>query len=343
MSSGTTAGNDTAGSRGVSERNAEQQNDVESSGDGGKNSRNWRYPSTGTGIPTSPAARLKANMAAIETLRQLQESGAEATPEQMEILSRYSGWGGMGTYFNSNQARIPGSDAAKLKQLLTDEEYNDAVMSLNSAYYTPAEVINTLWDVAVQMGFKGGNILEGSAGTGNILGLMPEGISSNSNIEAVEIDSVSGSILSYLYPDAKTHVQGFEKTDIPNGSVDLAITNVPFVTGLNVKDPIDKDLSRKFKDIHNFCIAKNVRKLREGGIGIFITSNGTLDKSKQLREWLVSREGNADVIGAFRLNNRTFEGAPVTSDIIVVRKRVGGAPSSAPKNAFGYPHSDIST
>lgn len=333
--SGTTAGNDTAGSRGVSERNAEQQNDVESSGDGGKNSRNWRYPSTGTGIPTSPAARLKANMAAIETLRQLQESGAEATPEQMEILSRYSGWGGMGTYFNSNQARIPGSDAAKLKQLLTDEEYNDAVMSLNSAYYTPAEVINTLWDVAAQLGFKGGNILEGSAGTGNILGLMPEGISSNSNIEAVEIDSVSGSILSYLYPDAKTHVQGFEKTDIPNGSVDLAITNVPFVTGLNVKDPIDKDLSRKFKDIHNFCIAKNVRKLREGGIGIFITSNGTLDKSKQLREWLVSREGNADVIGAFRLNNRTFEGAPVTSDIIVVRKRVGGAPSSAAIDVLG--------
>lgn len=333
--SGTTAGNDTAGSRGVSERNTEQQNDVESSGDGGKNSRNWRYPSTGTGIPTSPAARLKANMAAIETLRQLQESGAEATPEQMEILSRYSGWGGMRTYFNSNQARIPGSDAAKLKQLLTDEEYNDAVMSLNSAYYTPAEVINTLWDVAAQLGFNGGNILEGSAGTGNILGLMPEGISSNSNIEAVEIDSVSGSILSYLYPDAKTHVQGFEKTDIPNGSVDLAITNVPFVTGLNVKDPIDKDLSRKFKDIHNFCIAKNVRKLREGGIGIFITSNGTLDKSKQLREWLVSREGNADVIGAFRLNNRTFEGAPVTSDIIVVRKRVGGAPSSAAIDVLG--------
>ncbi len=333
--SGTTAGNDTAGSRGVSERNAEQQNDVESSGDGGKNSRNWRYPSTGTGIPTSPAARLKANMAAIETLRQLQESGAEATPEQMEILSRYSGWGGMRTYFNSNQVRIPGSDAAKLKQLLTDEEYNDAVMSLNSAYYTPAEVINTLWDVAAQLGFKGGNILEVYAGTGNILGLMPEGISSNSNIEAVEIDSVSGSILSYLYPDAKTHVQGFEKTDIPNGSVDLAITNVPFVTGLNVKDPIDKDLSRKFKDIHNFCIAKNVRKLREGGIGIFITSNGTLDKSKQLREWLVSREGNADVIGAFRLNNRTFEGAPVTSDIIVVRKRVGGAPSSAAIDVLG--------
>jgi len=157
--------------------------------------------------------------------------------------------------------------------------------------------------------------------------MMPQGISANSNIEAVEIDSISGNILSYLYPDAQVHVQGFEKTAIANNSVDLAITNVPFVTGLRVNDPVDKDLSRKFKNIHDFCIAKNVRKLREGGLGIFITSNSTLDKSKQLREWLVSREGNADVIGAFRLNNRTFEGAPVTSDIIVVRKRVAGQTS----------------
>ncbi len=325
--SSTPAGDDTAESRGVSGRNAEQPA-IESVQQGSKNARNWRYPETGTGIPVSPSARLKANIEAIKVLRELQENNsAQATPEQMEILSRYSGWGGMGTYFNTNAARIPGSEAAQLKELLSDQEYSDAVMSLNSAYYTPVEVINTLWDVASQLGFKGGNILEGSAGTGNILGMIPQGISANSNIEAVEIDSISGNILSYLYPDAQVHVQGFEKTAIANNSVDLAITNVPFVTGLRVNDPVDKDLSRKFKNIHDFCIAKNVRKLREGGIGIFITSNGTLDKSKQLREWLVSREGNADVIGAFRLNNRTFEGAPVTSDIIVVRKRVAGQTS----------------
>lgn len=50
--------------------------------------------------------------------------------------------------------------------------------------------------------------------------------------------------------------------------VDLAITNVPFVTGLRVNDTTgDKDLSKKFHNIHDFCIAKNVRKLREGGLG----------------------------------------------------------------------------
>lgn len=78
----------------------------------------------------------------------------------------------------------------------------------------------------------------------------------------MEIDNTTGGILSLLYPDAKVEVQGFEKTRIANGSVDLAITNVPFVTGLHVMDESgDSDLSKKFRDIHDFCIAKNVRKL----------------------------------------------------------------------------------
>lgn len=134
--------------------------------------------------------------------------------------------------------------------------------------------------------------------------------------------------MSLLYPDAKVDIQGFEETSIPNGSIDLAITNVPFVTGLRVWDTTsDKDLSKKFHDIHNFCIAKNIRKLREGGIGIFISSNGTLDNSQQIRNWVVN-DGNADFIGAFRLNNKTFLGTSVTSDIIVVRKRVNGKKSA---------------
>ena len=113
---------------------------------------------------------------------------------------------------------------------------------------------------------------------------------------------------------------------------------MPFVTGLKVYDTTgDNDLSKKFKDIHDFCIAKNVRKLREGGIGIFISTNGTLDNSKKLREWVVN-EGNSDFVGAFRLNNKTFIGTSVTSDIIVVRKRVNNQKS---ENAINL--NDITT
>ena len=274
--------------------------------------------------PTSPKARFNANVEAIRLMRQLNDDGIEApTKDQMEVLRKYSGWGGMGTFFNDESM----AENKLLRELLTDEEYNDAVMSINSAYYTPATVIDTLWDVAKALGFKGGNVLEGSAGIGNIIGQMPKEISSRSDIEAVEIDSISGNILKLLYPDAKVHIEGFQDVRIPNGTVDLAVTNVPFVTGLHVIDKVDKDLSRKFTNIHDFCIAKNIRKLREGGVGIFITSSGTMDKSTKLREWIPD-EGQSDVIGAFRLNNETFGGTNVTSDIIVVRKRIGGVKSN---------------
>ena len=286
-----------------------------------KNTRNNHSERGANHAPTSVDARIDANIKAIELAQQLIENGETATPEQMSVLRKFSGWGGLGKAFSDNQT------SSRLQELLGTEGLEQAIMSANSAYYTPAYVVDTLWDIAEQMGFKGGNILEGSAGIGNILGQMPTSISERSDIHAIEIDQTSGSILSLLYPDAKVDIQGFEQTRIPNGSVDLAITNVPFVTGLRVDDTTgDKDLSKKFHNIHDFCIAKNVRKLREGGIGIFISSNGTLDNSKKLRDWIVS-EGGSDFVGAFRMNNKTFGGTAVTSDIIVIRKRVNGKKS----------------
>ena len=294
-----------------------------------KNTRNNHSERGADHAPTSVNGRIEANIKAIELAHELLESGETATPEQMSVLRQFSGWGGLGAAFSDGGYDWKQRERnKKIRELLGEEAYEQAVMSANSAYYTPAYVVDTLWDIANQLGFKGGNILEGSAGIGNILGQMPTTVSERSNIHAIEIDGTSGGILSLLYPDAKVEIQGFEQTRIPNGSVDLAITNVPFVTGLRVNDTTgDSDLSKMFHNIHDFCIAKNVRKLREGGLGIFISSNGTLDNSKALRDWVVN-EGGSDFIGAFRMNNKTFGGTTVTSDIIVIRKRVNGQKSA---------------
>ena len=294
-----------------------------------KNTRNNHSERGADHAPTSVNGRIEANIKAVELAHELLESGETATPEQMSVLRQFSGWGGLGAAFSDGGYDWKQRERnKKIRELLGEEAYEQAVMSANSAYYTTAYVVDTLWDIANQLGFKGGNILEGSAGIGNILGQMPTTVSERSNIHAIEIDGTSGGILSLLYPDAKVEIQGFEQTRIPNGSVDLAITNVPFVTGLRVNDTTgDSDLSKKFHNIHDFCIAKNVRKLREGGLGIFISSNGTLDNSKALRDWVVN-EGSSDFIGAFRMNNKTFGGTTVTSDIIVIRKRVNGQKSA---------------
>ena len=291
-----------------------------------KNTHNNRVERGKDYAPKDVDARIEANIAAIELMQKLIDSGKKATAKDMAVLRKFSGWGGLGKAFNeSGYSYNP--TARRLRELLGNEAYEQAVMSRNSAYFTPARIIDTMWDIARAMGFTGGSMVEGSAGIGNIIGLMPTDLSERTNILAVEIDQTTGNILKLLYPDAQVMIQGFETTKIPNGSVDLSITNVPFVTGLRVMDTSgDKDLSQKFHDIHDFCIAKNVRKLREGGIGIFITSSGTLDNSQKLRNWLVG-EGNADVVGAFRLNNTTFGGTGATSDIIVVKKRVNGQKS----------------
>ena len=293
--------------------------------------------------PKGTSARIEANIKAIETMQRLIESGEPATPEDMSVLRKFSGWGGLGAAFKE---KVSSGDTgynprlrddyqpanpinARLRELLSPEAYEAANMSRNTAYYTPAPIIDAMWDVARAMGFRGGNVLEGSAGIGKVLGLMPTDMSERSNIQAIEVDETTGNILKLLYPDAKVDVKGFEKTYIPNGSVDLAITNVPFGDILVKDETGDKDLSKKFRAIHDFCIAKNVRKLKEGGIGIFISTSGTLDSpnSAKLRNWIVN-EGNADVVGAFRMHKDTFGGAGVTSDIIVIRKRVNGRKSA---------------
>lgn len=273
--------------------------------------------------PKSESARIKANIAAIETMKKLEASGDAPTAADMKKLRAFSGWGGLGKAFSDWDT------SRQLRQLLGDKLYDEgAEMSRNSAYFTPAYIVDAMWDIARAMGFKGGRVLEGSAGIGNVLGLMPQDLSERSYIRAVEKDPTTGKMLSLLYPDAVVDIDGFEKVKIETGTYDLVITNVPFVPGLKVADTSgDADISKEFKtSIHDFCIAKNVRKLRDGGVGVFITTAGSMDGTGRLYKWLANRE-NADIVGMFRMHNETFGGTNATSDIIVVRKRVNGVKS----------------
>lgn len=284
-----------------------------------RNTRNWREKKGEDNSPKSEVARIKANIDAIRLSKEILNEGREATQAEKAILAQWTGWGGLGAAFNEYSAPY-----ATIRGLLTEDELREANESRLTAYYTPAKIIDQIWDAVSALGFNGGNILEGSAGIGSMLARMPKGISDVSNIQAVEIDGITGGILSLLYPDVDVHIKGFQNTKVAPGSVSLAITNVPFVTGLKVHDDTGfSDLSRKFgKNIQDFCIAKNVRTLAPNGLGVFITSSGTLDKSRDLRLWLTDKDGgNCDVVGAFRLNNETFIGTSVTSDIIIVRKR----------------------
>ncbi|MFC4672646.1 helicase-related protein, partial [Dysgonomonas termitidis] len=280
------------------------------------NTNNNRQSREENVVPRGNTAKINANIAAIKLAKRLIETGKKATPEQMNVLRRYTGWGGLSSVFQQNDKNYKA-----LQDLLTVEEYDSARASTTTAFYTPPEVTASVWDMIEKLGFKGGNILEPSAGIGNFFALMPESISNVSRLRGVELDTVSGSILKLLYPDANINISGFEKQRIANNSMDLVISNVPF-GNFKVYDSNNKDISTGF-DIHDYFIAKSVRTLKAGGIGVFITTSSTLDKSSALRNWVINN-GNADFIDAVRLNTDTFKndaGTEATADIIIVRKR----------------------
>ena len=269
----------------------------------------------------TPAKRYRANIAAIKLVHQLEEEGRleNATPEEQKVLASYSSWGGLGVYFgNSAQSKVD-----ELREVLTDEEFEDAVSSLSSGYFTPPHIVEGMWEVLRHLGFKGGRVFEGSAGVGGMLTLMPSDMLKNSSIRAVEKDRLTAKILKALHPDADVFSGGIEDVNAAPSSVDVAITNVPFVSGVRPVDKRNTDITRLNLDLHDFAIAKNVRLLAPGGVGIFRTTSLTLDKGNKLKEWL-NTNGEADVLGAFRFNNETFAGAPVTTDVIVIRKRDKG-------------------
>ena len=329
---------DQEGGRGVSELSGQH---VKAQ----RNGRNFSFGEDGIQLPSGEVGKLKANIAAIRTLKELEESGKEATAEQKQVLSRYVGWGGLSEALNSdkydkrngwladrgwNEKYLPYYE--QLKSLLTEEEFNSAVQSTNTSHFTPDTVIRGLWDIVERLGFKHGRISEPAMGIGHILGFMPRGISAASVISGFEIDSLSGRISTLLYPDADVKVQGYETAFAPK-SKDLVITNVPFGKTAPYDKALDKSLRPKLKgayNLHNYFIAKGLLELKEGGLGVFVTSSATMDGAdSRFREFVASN--GFDLLGAIRLPNTTFQknaGTSVTADVLVFRRRKQGESSN---------------
>ena len=185
---------------------------------------NFRITDDNLGIGGAKA-KFRANMAAINLLKELEFEGAQATPEQQEILSRYVGWGGLADAFDESKDNWK-DEFAELYATLSPEEYAAARASTLNAHYTSPTVIKAIYEAVGNMGFQTGNILEPAMGVGNFFGLLPQEMQ-GSRLYGVELDSITGRIAKQLYPKADIAVAGFETTD-RRDFFDLAIGNVPF-------------------------------------------------------------------------------------------------------------------
>lgn len=293
--------------------------------------------------------KFAANIAAIQTLKQIESENRFATPEEQETLSRYVGWGGLPQAFDPNNESWT-KEYHQLKELMTEREYRAANASVLNAHYTSPTVIQAIYKGLQHLGFKGGNILEPAMGVGNFFGAMPDDMRKNSNLSGVELDSISGRIAKQLYPTADIQVKGFEETDFSDNYFDVAVGNVPFGSV-----PIsDKRYNRENFFIHDYFLAKSLDKIAPNGIMAMITTKGTLDKtSPKVREYLAKR---ADLIGAIRLPNNAFKanaGTEVTTDILFFQKRekmavempdwcyTGTTPDGVPVNNYFVDHPEM--
>ena len=260
--------------------------------------------------------KFQNNVAAIRLLKDLESQGRLAAPEEQKVLARYVGWGGLPQAFDEANEKWA-AEYAELNELLTPEEYASARGSTLNAHYTSPTVIQSIYEAVGRMGIQPETVLEPAMGVGNFFGLLPEAMQ-GATLLGVELDSITGRLAGQLYPQAKILVDGFEHTNLPDNSIDLAVGNVPFG---NYKLP-DPRYDSKNLLIHDYFFAKTLDKVRPGGIVAFISSKGTLDKQDSaVREYLAQK---ADLLGAVRLPNNAFAknaGTEVTSDILFLQKR----------------------
>lgn len=265
---------------------------------------------------TGAKTKYRNNITAIKVLKQIEAEYRTATLEEQKQLSLYSGWGGLANAFESDNDKWK-NEYSELKELLTDDEYTAARSSVLDAFFTDSVIIDSIYKVMQNAGFKGGNILEPAMGIGNFFGRLPSELRENSKLYGVEKDSLSGRIAQKLYPQADITIDGFENTHFQDNSFDVAIGNIPF----GDFGVIDKKYSSQNLKIHDYFFVKSLDKVRDGGVVAFVTSKGTLDKKdSSFRRALAEK---ADLVGAVRLPNNAFKsaGTEVTPDIIFLQKR----------------------
>lgn len=273
---------------------------------------------------TSVAQRIEDNIAAIRLMKALASTKSAPTPAEMTQLLRYSGWGGAARVF-SPDGSSPHKLAAQrneLQQLCTPKEFAGMQASVNTAFYTPPELVRALWSIVEQLGFEGGRIIEACAGVGHMIAGMPRPLARRSALTAVEVDATSAAILETCFAPfgLQVYASALENTkQLPIGFYDVAVTNVPF--GDFPSNDTSKAPYAKWS-IHNWFLAKQLELVRPGGLVAAITTSSTLDSlSGKHRQWLAA---HAELVAAYRLPTMAFKdhsGTEAVTDIVVFKRR----------------------
>lgn len=270
----------------------------------------------------SEGRKFSDNLDAIRVLKTLERDGRRATADEQRALARYVGWGGLANAFADDQGGFKdGWDkrGGELAEILTPDELRAARRSTRNAHYTSKTVVDAMWSAAKRLGFKGGLVLESSAGTGNFLGLVPQDIAGATKFVAVEYDSLTARIAAALYPQETVLHSGLQDVPLPDGEFTLNIGNPPFGSE-SLRFQFKPDL--RGLSIHNQFFLAGLDALRPGGVQIAVVSRYLMDAKDTAARSMIAAK--ADLIGAIRLPDTAFKEnarTEVVTDILILKRR----------------------
>lgn len=261
--------------------------------------------------------RFTMNLAALDVVSKMRQDGYQVTDSDIRDLQRFTGWGGVSRQVNEIHGRI------EILNRVSADDYKAIKAATLSSYYTPPELMSTVWRGLEIMGFKGGKVLDPSTGNGGFISTVPESLKDKVEFSAIELEPLTAAIAKGLHGNKIVKNAGFEKVRLPNNIYDIATSNIPF-GNFAVYDPDYPTLNHK---IHDFFFLKSLDKVKHGGVVAFITSTGTLDKiDGKARRQMYEK---ADLLSAVRLPNGVFmkfAGTSVSTDILFLRKRFENEP-----------------
>lgn len=263
-------------------------------------------------------SKYRDNIRAIQIIKTLEQENRAATDDELPLLARYVGWGGLKGVFDPEN-KIWAEQHGELKALLTDAEWSASSRSQLDAFYTSSQVVGAMYSAVRRLGFGGGRVIDPSIGSGNFIGMMPLDMRQSSQFYGVELDILTSRIASALYPSAQiAKATGFQDFNAAPGSFDLVIGNPPFGSQAIVDS---KGSAYSGWSIHNYFFAKGIDITRPGALLCMVVSNSFLDKlDPQVREWIGQR---AELVSGVRLPNTAFKAnanTDVVTDILIFRR-----------------------
>jgi N12 class adenine-specific DNA methylase len=281
-------------------------------------------------------ATAERNIGIVELVKKIQAEGRAATAEERAQLVKFTGWGASeiaNGVFPDRYGRFKNAEwqalGERLKAALTDEEYAQARRTTQYAHYTSESVIRSIYAGLDRLGFKGGTLIEPGMGVGHFAGLMPDHMAANSSYTGIEYEPITGAIAKLLYPQSNVIVGDFTKTSLPRDFFDMAIGNPPFSSSQVLNDP---EYKGQRPMLHDYFFMKTIDRVKPGGLLVFVTSKGTMDKTSDKSRKYLAERGN--LLGAIRLPQTAFKdnaGTEVVTDVIFLQKRGEGIPDNGVK------------